>query len=403
MGIWVFCTANFTHIISGSSHWLFLMPINVMFVDVAPFYGGAQRSLYGLVSHLNRKRFRSFVMSGDGSTNGLTARCKAIGVEATFLPVQPWRRNLSGLLRARADFDYVRPKIRDWIGERRIDLVYANGLRSGLLCAMTLPRTVPLIFHHRDYHGPRLIVKYVVRRANRTITVSDFVREHCARIIGPRQARKLSTVYNGFDFAAKEKLRDAYSYRKRFDVSDDIGMIALVADMEPWKRHELFLSAIGSAVERDPRLFALVVGGPRYERVQAYEAGLIAKAEAMGIVEHLAFTGNVDNAMPLIDACDVLVSVAANEPFGRTVVEALGCGKPVVVVRGGGPEEITRNCPAASIVAARPDAIAAACLDWIERSADGDRIACAARKWAARFSIERHTRAVRRIIEVCLS
>jgi len=51
----------------------------------------------------------------------------------------------------------------------------------------------------------------------------------------------------------------------------------------------------------------LVIGGPRDERGEAYEAGLIAKAETMGIVEHLAFTGNVDNAMPLIDARDYIV------------------------------------------------------------------------------------------------
>jgi len=51
----------------------------------------------------------------------------------------------------------------------------------------------------------------------------------------------------------------------------------------------------------------LVIGGPRDERGEAYEAGLIAKAEPWGSLQHLAFTGKVDNAMPLIDASDYIV------------------------------------------------------------------------------------------------
>ena len=40
----------------------------------------------------------------------------------------------------------------------------------------------------------------------------------------------------------------------------------------------------------------------------------------------------------------VFVNPALTEPFGLTLIEAAGCGVPIVATRDGGPEDITANC-----------------------------------------------------------
>ena len=56
---------------------------------------------------------------------------------------------------------------------------------------------------------------------------------------------------------------------------------------------------------------------------------------------------------PWMAGLDVLVAPAVNEPFGRTLVEAMLCGTPVVAADDGGHREIIRHGETGLLV--RPD------------------------------------------------
>jgi len=161
-----------------------------------------------------------------------------------------------------------------------------------------------------------------------------------------------------------------------------------VGNMMAWKRHTLFLEALRIAYLSMPEIRGVVVGRAHDRTARTYLDELQAYARALGVHHLVQFVTDADDAVPWICASDVLVSVADGEPFGRTIVEALRAGRPVVTTRGGGPEEILSNCPAGTLVAPTAHDVAAGFSCWREGTTRG-RIAAAARQRAAEYGVER--------------
>jgi len=159
--------------------------------------------------------------------------------------------------------------------------------------------------------------------------------------------------------------------------------VLLVGDMVPWKRHALFLEALRTAHLSMPELRGVIVGRAHDKSAQRYLKELRGYARALDLHHLVQFVTDADDAALWIAASDVLLSVADREPFGRTVVEGLRLGKPVVATRGGGPEEILSDCSAGTLVAPSAQGIADGIRHWRDGGArvgsDG-----AARERAAR-------------------
>jgi glycosyltransferase involved in cell wall biosynthesis len=114
-------------------------------------------------------------------------------------------------------------------------------------------------------------------------------------------------------------------------------------------------------------------------------------------MQHLIMTGFIDNPYPLMKAADCVVTVADGEPFGRTVVEALALGTPVVAVRGGGPEEIAGGQPGVVLVDPTPLSISDGVLEAFTVG-EPDRIGAAARMDQL-YSLDTHLQQLYDIIE----
>lgn len=373
----------------------------ILLIDTAPFSGGAQRSFLDLVEELNGGPFAPIVASGDAEPGGVQRECRRLGIPCDPLVLGHWPHSLSGACRALPELWRGCYQLRRLLSQRRVDLVYANGIRSALLCTFALPRGLPLVYHHRDFTCPRWALRRAVAHAQRTVVASEFIRRACLARLDPALHGRFEVIPNGLDLVATQRAAGEYRYREQTGFPAQRPIVALVADMLPWKRHRLFIDAFALARAERPDLFAFVIGGTRDDRGEVYEEALFRHAEGLGLLPHLAFTGAIDSALPLLDAADVVLSVAENEPFGRSVLEALTLGKPVVVTPGGGPAEIVAGCAAAKVVAAEAPALARAILDWLAHP-DRAQVAEQARRTAAEFSLDRHAEHFQRLFgELC--
>lgn len=374
------------------------MSTHVLFVDTSPFSGGAQRSLLELVRHLDRTKLQPFVLAADDSPNGILAGCRELGVQAHRLRMHHWENSLCGIIQAIYEIIRARLLVRRWISNLDIRVVHANCIRAGLLCALILPRRLPLVFHHRDYKCPPRVLRFVLRRAARTIVVSEFLRQHCETTFADIPSDKFAAIHNGLDPGRIRALANIMDFRQEYRWPEGMRLVTLLADMARWKRHRLFLEAFAAARQRDPRLFAFVIGGARDRAGHQYEDELLKTAEELGLLEHLAFAGHIDNPMPLLKASGAVVSVAESEPFGRVIVEALTLGTPVVVAGQGGPREIVGESKAARVVDDDPESIANGILHWFADDLDHETIAADARATAAKFDPQTHARAMEDVI-----
>jgi glycosyltransferase involved in cell wall biosynthesis len=93
-------------------------------------------------------------------------------------------------------------------------------------------------------------------------------------------------------------------------------------------------------VGRFPQLRALIVGGEDPKR-KKYAQELYRRVSAEGLAEHIIFTGHRADMKEIYAISSAVLSLSTKpESFGRTVLEALSLGTPVIGYAHGGVGEI---------------------------------------------------------------
>ncbi|HEY9771493.1 MAG TPA: glycosyltransferase family 4 protein [Coleofasciculaceae cyanobacterium] len=86
-----------------------------------------------------------------------------------------------------------------------------------------------------------------------------------------------------------------------------------------------------------------VIIGQDYSPNKLHTSTLLELAEQLGVAERLTILPPTFAIKDYYQYADVVVTLAPREPFGRTVVEAIACGVPVVGSKTGGIGEILDN------------------------------------------------------------
>ena len=169
-------------------------------------------------------------------------------------------------------------------------------------------------------------------------------------------------------------------------------LVGLFGRLSEWKGQHVFLDAI-AAMEG---VQAVIVGGALFGQ-EAYEARIREQASRLGLEGRVRFLGFRPDVPELMAAMDVVAhtSIVA-EPFGRVVVEAMMCGRPVVATRGGGVTEIIRDGETGLLVPpGDASALAAAIGCVLSQPALAERLAQKGREDVSqRFSLEETCRSV---------
>ena len=174
-----------------------------------------------------------------------------------------------------------------------------------------------------------------------------------------------------------------------------------------WKGHDVFLDALARLPATGPTVRGYVVGGPIYATVgsQFTRDELERRAAANGLAGRVGFIPFQPDPADVYRMLDVAVHASIRpEPFGLTIVEAMACGKPVVVAAAGGAAELFT--PGHDGLGHTPgdakgltDAIARLAADPELRA----RLGANARRTAVeRFSQERYGREIAAVFAACL-
>ncbi|NOY81277.1 MAG: glycosyltransferase [Kiritimatiellaeota bacterium] len=358
--------------------------LTVLFVDAGPWFGGGQRSLLDLITALrNRDAVRPVLVAADDTPGGLLERAEGLGVPSAHLPARHWQRNLRGLLNFLSDRGRITRVMRRVIHTHRPDFIHANGIRSALAVqASDTCNRPPVVLHARDLREPVAVTLWIAARVAAVVAVSETVARHLRSTV--RYRGLLRVIPNGFDLKAIASSVPT----KAWPWAPEHRTAVLVADLVRWKRHDLFLKAGRILYERLPRFRGVVVGRPVAADSQGYLAELQELGRAPDGTGIFHFATDVQDALPWIAAADAVVSAAPDEPFGRTVVEALALGKPVVAVGGSGPEEVLAESLAGRICDSVPGSLAMGIQHFLGEI-DPTAVAVAARARAGDFAIEK--------------
>jgi phosphatidylinositol alpha-1,6-mannosyltransferase len=232
----------------------------------------------------------------------------------------------------------------------RIGVIYcATSHPCGLVCRILrmliyFRYTVTIHAHEVVYtgRGRRQSAKRLLRplqigvidAADRVFAVSDFTRGALVAA-GVAEAR-VTVMPNGVD------LDELLSAGKDPDIVSRLGLagrpsILTVARLDIHKGHDTVIRAMPEVLKRVPDAVYVIAGDGPMRRE------LVGLATAVGVSDHVVFTGNVPRPqiLALYEACDVFVMISriengSAEGFGIVFLEAGAFSKPVVGGRSGG-------------------------------------------------------------------
>jgi glycosyltransferase involved in cell wall biosynthesis len=225
----------------------------------------------------------------------------------------------------------------------KIDLIYTNTvtMADGALLARIL--RLPHIWHLReavagnpdlDFPGAvTTLPDFILSHSHSVIVNSEALRR---RLFGESRPENVSVISNGIDM-------DAFSDRNKAplpaDIPTQVPLTGICGNLGKNKGIDVYLRAIARLSPNFPDLHHLVIGAGNSD-----ERGKLATmAVELGIGDRVHFLGFREDAVALFARLAVLVSTSSNETFGRTLVEAMAQGVPVVATRSGGPEEIIED------------------------------------------------------------
>jgi glycosyltransferase involved in cell wall biosynthesis len=351
--------------------------VAIVAASAAP--GGAERALVSLVRTWPASEVEPFavLLQPGPLENWLAdAGCPVVVLEAGRTR-QLYRT--AGVVRA----------LRQLIIDRHADVVLSTQSKSHVYggAAATLAR-IPAIWWQHEIPRRNPIELTAGRVRATAVVCGSRAAVDAQRRLTPR--RRIVCIPPGVDVAGLGARRGSgVSVRQALGWERN-RIVGIVGRLQPSKGQTTFLHAAALLARDRPDLRFAVVGGAVLGWEGAYPDDLRRLADELGLADRLHFAGHQDDVVPWLDAFDVAVHAAANEPFGLVLVEAMALGKPLVASNTGGPADIVEHGVSGLLVPpGKPDELAAEVGMVLDDPALAAALACAAPKRAEMYSDQR--------------
>lgn len=283
-------------------------------------------------------------------------------------------------------------KILKMIKERQVDLLYLNTSATIWAAKAAKLQGIPVICHVReDLRGmTNLLIRAKIKLlSDRIILISNWIRS----FLGDR---KTIVIHNCVDLSDFDHLRPV-SIMQEFDLKGNA--IVFIGSLEERKGIKYLIKAFGPVKSAVPGVKLMIVGRPL-----PGQANYLSKLKRSSNDPNIIFAGSRRDAYDIISACQLLCAPSLSEAFGRTIIEAMACGKPVVATNVGGIPEIIENGKTGFLVPPKDEkAISDALICLLTDKKLADSMGMAGRTRVERsFAIDSQVNAVEKVLNELL-
>jgi glycosyltransferase involved in cell wall biosynthesis len=314
-------------------------PARVLYLSYLGGLGGGESSLLTHIAELDRERFAPRVICGTAGAfvNALAEK----GIPVDVVPFQlPYFRG--GVLPT-ATLSFV-PRLWRYLRAQGIALVHCNDLESAYYAApLASALGLPLVWTCWGWWAVERGWKagFYERFMARIISPTEQLKD-VLTAANPRLEDKVAVVPFGIDvreFApgARDEALDT-----ELDLPPRAPRVALVARFQDVKGHEFFLEAAKLILQSFPETRFIVAGENVFDTRDAdtYKRRIVEMVRSDArLKSRVVFAGFRRDVARILRATDVLVCPSLFESYGIALLEAMGCGVPVVSTNVGGPCE----------------------------------------------------------------
>lgn len=357
----------------------------VCFPFVGDSVGGAHISVSLLIEGLRNTRYEPVVVVHEDGP--LTGFLDARGITYQRIALPSYVGSRAGAAATAIDLLRSCLPLVKFVRRADISIVHCNDSRMNM--TWVVPSRVArakFVWHQRAVFTRQRSMTLLIGVAHETLCLSQFVaqglpsRARCRIVPNPFET-------NGFVQPARERLLAELGRR------DEAVVLGFFGRLVGGKRPDFLVDVLAHVARKSNRDVVGCIFGA--------DAGLLgpeiaAYAADRGVADRVFLMGFRDPIAPWIAACDVMLAPSLNEAFGRSVVEAMSAGVPVIASRSGAHGEIVDDGVTGFLFdPSSPEEAAALLVGLISDIGMHQRIAGNARDAAAtRYSVEQHVRHV---------
>ncbi|GAA6619924.1 glycosyltransferase family 4 protein [Scytonema sp. NUACC26] len=230
---------------------------------------------------------------------------------------------------------------------KQFDVIYANTQKAlvvGALASFFSRR--PLVYHLHDILSPEHFSstnrRIAVTLANRSasLVIANSEASKTAFIAAGGNSKIVEVVYNGFEPANfKVQESEIKQIKQELELEGQF-IVGHFSRLAPWKGQHILIEALSQC----PQEVTVILVGDALFGEQEYVQHLHQQVTKLGLENRVKFLGFRSEIPLLMTACDVVAHTStAAEPFGRVIVEAMLCGKPVIAAKAGGAIELVEH------------------------------------------------------------
>ncbi len=302
--------------------------------------GGVERGTVDFARYLVSRGIESVVMSAGGR---LVDRLEAEGSQHIEFPVH--RKALSSLLKVRA--------LRRLLVELNPDIIHVRSRMPAWLIYLALKRW-PLTLRPglvSTFHGLYSINFYsaIMGCGDCVIAISHCVRDYITNNYPKIDPEKITVIHRGVDTSQfSNQFLVNPSWQQQFDKAvpnaKAKALVLMPGRLSPWKGQRVFIDLMECLLTKGISVHGLIVGEATPGN-EEYAKDLRLDVDRRGLSCDISFLGHRGDMESLYKISSVVVNLSQHaEPFGRTVIEALAMGTPVVAYNSGGPAESLLEC-----------------------------------------------------------
>ncbi|MGZ8270599.1 MAG: glycosyltransferase family 4 protein [Methylophilus sp.] len=296
--------------------------------------GGVERGTLEVGAYLSANGHRSIVISAGGRMVKKLIEQGSEHVEWTIgkksiLTLKLVRRLRKFLEKEHVDILHVRSRFPAWI--------------AYLAWKEMDPKTRPALV--TTVHGPYSVSPYsaVMAKGERVIVISEMIRDYVTSQYEV-DAEKLRLIYRGVDahaFPYRYQPEPTWlkAWYREYPKTLNKNILVLPARVTKWKGQEDFIDLVIQLRKHTPDFHALIVGEVKKGK-SSYLKKLEKKVKDAGVSDMISFVGHRDDLREIMAISKVVYSLSLEpEAFGRTTLEALSLGIPVIGYSHGGVSE----------------------------------------------------------------
>lgn len=295
--------------------------------------GGSHISALTLIRSLDASRFQPVVVLHEEGPLASYVRASRVPVRYVWIPgyvttttSRRHRLRLAGCLVALMWF----------ISRNDIAIVHTHDRRMHLTWSSSVSSSkAKHVWHQRSCYVNGQYDDERIKYANEVIAISDAVARGLPAWVEDRTTRIVNPFEVSHHMPSRAEARG--NLCRELGISERVAVVGWFANFSNQKRPMVFLDAAAEILRRvDRQVIFVMFGAARENTLQ----GISERAREMGIEAAVRLMGFRYPILPYIAACDVALVPAVGDAFGRTLVEAMLVGTPVVAADSGGHEEI---------------------------------------------------------------